>query len=224
MSHKIHSSKFLHERLNVIKSQGFDIKTAVDIGANIGQWYQDFKSIFPNTEILSIEAQKGCEWELAQVNPNYKIALMGRENKDAVEFYNGYDTDVCASIYPESTEWMKTYQRTNILPMITLDSLNQQFDWIKMDVQGAEWDIIKGGLATLNKGMFLQLELSIVKLNNGSKLFSEVVSYLHNIGYMLYDITEHFYIEENEDGIRKFAQVDCIFLNEQYQHLLEVKG
>jgi FkbM family methyltransferase len=224
MAHKIHSLNWMTLIVGRIKSRGIEIKTAIDIGANIGQWCQDFKSVFPDAEVLSIEAQHGCEWGLSQVNPNYKIALMGKENNDAVEFYAGYGQDVGGSIYPESTEWGATYQNPTLLPMITLDSLNQQFDWIKMDVQGAEWDIIKGGLATLNKGMFLQLELGVMKYNNGSKLFSEVVSYLHNIGYMLYDITDLFYIEENEDGLNKLAQMDCIFINEQYQHLLEVKG
>jgi FkbM family methyltransferase len=223
MGHKIYNSKFLVNRLETIKSRGIEIKTAIDIGANKGQWCSEFKSVFPNTEVLSIEAQQGCVEQLSKANPNYKICLMGRENNDEVKFYSTSNDDVGSSIYQEATQWGQTSQWT-MLPMITLDSLGQQFDWIKMDVQGAEWDIIKGGLATLSNGTFLQLELSVMGYNSGAKLVSEVISYLFNVGYVLYDITEMIYVEENEDGIHKLAQLDCLFVNDKYSHLLDIQG
>jgi FkbM family methyltransferase len=223
MGHKIYNSKFLINRLETIKSRGIEIKTAIDIGANNGQWCSEFKSVFTNTEVLSIEAQQGCVEQLSKTNPNYKICLMGRENNDEVKFYSTSNIDVGASIYQEATQWGQTSQWT-MLPMITLDSLGQQFDWIKMDVQGAEWDIIKGGLATLSNGTFLQLELSVMGYNSGAKLISEVISYLFNVGYVLYDITELMYVEENDDGIHKLAQLDCLFVNDKYSHLLDIQG
>jgi FkbM family methyltransferase len=223
MAHKIHSLNWMTSIVGRIKSRGIEIKTAIDIGANNGQWCSEFKSVFTNTEVLSIEAQQGCAELLSKTNPNYKICLMGRENSDEVKFYSVSHEDVGASIYQEATQWGQNSQWT-MLPMITLDSLGQQFDWIKMDVQGAEWDIIKGGLSTLSNGMFLQLELSVMGYNSGAKLISEVISYLYNIGYLLYDITELMYVEENGDGVHKLVQLDCLFLNDKYSHLLDIQG
>ena len=53
----------------------------LDIGANVGGWYRECKSYYPYSEILSIEANDECEEILKTVNPNYKIALLAKDNE-----------------------------------------------------------------------------------------------------------------------------------------------
>ena len=223
MGHQIYNSKFLINRLETIKSRGIEIKTAIDIGANNGQWCSEFKSVFTNTEVLSIEAQQGCVEQLSKTNPNYQICLMGRENNDEVKFYSTSHEDVGASIYQEATQWGQNSQWT-MLPMITLDSLGQQFDWIKIDVQGAELDVLMGGIETMKQAMVIELELSVMQYNKNSPSASEVIHWMWESGFEMLDITEHIYIEENNDGVHKLAQFNAIFLNDKYIHLLDVKG
>ena len=223
MGHQIYNSKFLINRLETIKSRGIEIKTAIDIGANNGQWCSEFKSVFTNTEVLSIEAQQGCAELLSKTNPNYKICLMGRENNDGIKFYHTSHDDVGASIYQESTQWGQNSQWT-MLPMITLDSLEQQYDWIKIDVQGAELDVLMGGIETMKQAMVIELELSVMRYNENSPSASEVIHWMWESGFEMLDITEHIYIEENNDGVRKLAQFNALFLNDKYIHLLDVKG
>ena len=223
MGHQIYNSKFLINRLETIKSRGIEIKTAIDIGANNGQWCSEFKSVFTNTEVLSIEAQQGCAELLSKTNPNYKICLMGRENNDGIKFYHTSHDDVGASIYQESTQWGQNSQWT-MLPMITLDSLEQQYDWIKIDVQGAELDVLMGGIETMKQAMVIELELSVMRYNENSPSASEVIHWMWESGFEMLDITEHIYMEENNDGVRKLAQFNALFLNDKYIHLLDVKG
>jgi 3'-phosphoadenosine 5'-phosphosulfate (PAPS) 3'-phosphatase len=88
MSHYIIKSQFWHDRVNVLKKRGISPLTAIDIGANVGEWYKDFKQHFPHANVLSVEANPQFEAELKSVNPNSLITLMGRENNDmGVEFY-----------------------------------------------------------------------------------------------------------------------------------------
>ena len=223
MGHQIYNSKFLINRLETIKSRGIEIKTAIDIGANNGQWCSEFKSVFTNTEVLSIEAQQGCVELLSKTNPNYKICLMGRENNDGIKFYHTSHEDVGASIYQEATQWGQNSQWT-MLPMITLDSLEQQYDWIKIDVQGAELDVLNGGYETIKQAMVIELELSVMRYNENSPSASEVIHWMWESGFEMLDITEHIYIEENNDGVHKLAQFNALFLNDKYIHLLDVKG
>ena len=223
MGHQIYNSKFLINRLETIKSRGIEIKTAIDIGANNGQWCSEFKSVFTNTEVLSIEAQQGCVELLSKTNPNYKICLMGRENNDGIKFYHTSHDDVGASIYQEATQWGQNSQWT-MLPMITLDSLEQQYDWIKIDVQGAELDVLMGGIETMKQAMVIELELSVMRYNENSPSASEVIHWMWESGFEMLDITEHIYIEENNDGVHKLAQFNALFLNDKYIHLLDVKG
>ena len=58
-------------------------------------------------------------------------------------------------------------------------------DFVKMDVQGAELDIIKGATETLKTCKHLILELQVVEYNKGAPLRDEVISYLKTIGFNL---------------------------------------
>ena len=111
-----------------------------------------------------------------------------------------------------------------MLPMITLDSLEQQYDWIKIDVQGAELDVLMGGIETMKQAIIIELELSVMRYNQNSPIASEVIHWMWESGFEMLDITEHIYIEENNDGVRKLAQFNALFLNDKYSHLLDVKG
>jgi len=226
MSHVIKQTNFWKERIGHLKKRGISPLTAIDIGANVGQWYKTFSKMYPSANVLSVEANPQCEEELKSVNPNSLITLMGRENNDAgVEFYinPGNKTDVGASIYREATQWGDRAMGVTI-PMRTLDSLNKQFDWIKMDVQGAELDVLKGGIETISRAVILELELGTMRFNSGSPMASEVIVWLWVNGFELFDLTEHMFIEENKDGVDKLVQLNCLFLNRRYEHLLDVTG
>ncbi len=176
--------------------------------------------------MLSVEANPQHEAELKFINPNTLITLMGKENNsDGVEMYVNPDTDndVGASIYRETTQWGTNAQPIKI-PMRTLDSLDMRFDWIKMDVQGAELDVLKGGIETLSKAMIVELELSLMRYNEGAPLASEIITWMWLNGFEMFEITEIMYLEENGDANNKTVQMNVLFLNRDYGHLLDVIG
>ena len=202
------SNDFTVERYNVLKTQhNFTPKRILDIGANIGQWYRIIQNMYPDSKVLSIEANPNCEHQLSQINPDYMITFLGKE-ESTIDFYTPKDNPTCTggSTYLEQTHW---YNETEVqkLPVITLDSLNQQFDFIKMDVQGAELDIIKGGLKTVLDASVLQLELGVLNYNQGAPRASEIISYLYSLDFHLFDIGSFFYW----DGM--LNQSDIFFVN-----------
>jgi len=208
---------FSLSRFKRLRELGYVPKTSLDIGANKGQWHQKFSSVFPETNILSIEGNPECENELRKVNPNYLICLLGKE-KGNLTFYTNKNKkeNVGGSIYKENTPFYDDCDSTTY-PVLPLDSFNRQFDFIKMDVQGAELDIIKGGIKTIVEAEFLQLELSILKYNEGAPLISEVISYLHNIDFSVFDVVSHAYWNH------RMNQVDMFFINNRkLKHLLEL--
>jgi len=225
MSHVIKQTNFWKARIGHLKKRGISPLTAIDIGANIGEWAIDFKRHFPNANVLSIEANIQLEQQLKTNNSNYLITLLGREKNDGVKFYINPDTgnDTGASIYRETTQWGNNAVEIS-LPMTTLDSLDKQFDWIKIDVQGAELDVLNGGYETMRHAMVIELELSVMRYNENSPSASEVIHWMWESGFEMLDITEHIYIEENNDGVHKLAQFNALFLNDKYSHLLDIKG
>jgi FkbM family methyltransferase len=198
------------ERYSYLKKLGFTPKNTLDIGANNGDWANNFKTFFPSTEILSIEGNPNLELDLKHNNPNYKITLLGNEISTR-KFYIRRSYDKChgCSIYKENTPIYDDCIEAE-LPITTLDDLNTQnikYEYIKIDVQGAELDIIKGGLNTISQCSFLDIELSVSRYNKGSPLLGDVVSYLNAIGFSMYDINGLFYCNEY------LIQVNSIFVN-----------
>lgn len=202
------SNDFTIERYGVLKMKyNFSPEKILDIGANVGQWCRNIRSIYMDAQILSIEANPNCENQLRQTNENYMITFLGKE-EGFIDFYTPKDNPICSggSAYLEQTKY---YNETEVqqLPVITLDSLNQQFDFIKMDVQGAELDIIKGGLKTILDASVLQLELGVLNYNQGAPRASEIISYLYSLDFHLFDIGSFFYW----DG--RLNQSDMFFIN-----------
>ncbi len=204
------SNDFCIERYNVLKlKHNFYPERILDIGANVGQWYRNIKSVYMDAEVLSIEANPNCEYQLNQINPNNLITFLGKE-EGIINFYTPKNNPVCTggSAYLEQTQWYDE-TLTQQLPVITLDSLNQQFDFIKMDVQGAELDIIKGGLKTILDSSILQLELGVMEYNQNAPHASEIISYLYSLDFYLFDICSFYYW----DG--RLNQSDMFFINKR---------
>ncbi len=51
-------------RFNFYKSKGIDFNEVLDIGAFEGYWTKDFKEIFPDSNVLMIEANSDKEEKL----------------------------------------------------------------------------------------------------------------------------------------------------------------
>lgn len=199
---------FVSDRYKVLRDKfQFIPQNILDIGAHTGEWFKFIKGIYPNSQVFSIEANPNCTTKLSRTNPNSLIAFLGSQ-KGETQFYINPEDPVCtgSSAYKEQTE----YYDNSIpwtLPVVTLDSLNQTFDLIKMDVQGAELDIIKGGENTIQQASILQLELSMLEYNKNAPLASEIISYLFNLGFNLFDVGSFYYWDD------KLNQSDMLFVN-----------
>jgi FkbM family methyltransferase len=195
------------ERYFKLKEKGFIPNNALDIGANVGVWVDIIRTVYPNLPILSIEANPNCEQQLSLKNPNYLITLLGSNTKDQT-FHINSDDPLCtgASVYKENTDY---YENPNsiVLPTQTLNDIGGVYDLIKIDVQGAELDILKGGMGVVTECKFLQCELPVMDYNKNGAKIGDIISFLQPYGFELYDIFEMNYYDE------QLNQLDGIFIN-----------
>lgn len=89
-----------------------------------------------------------------------------------------------------------THQET--VPLITIDSTYNQYCnqddnlFLKVDTQGYEWSVLDGATETLAKCKGVSLELSLVSLYKGQKLWSDCESRLRKLGLFIYSIQPCF--------------------------------
>ena len=171
--------------------------TCLDIGANCGQFFDSIKDLYPQSSITMVEANPHCERFLQRKNSPYHMIALS-DKKGILEFFTTKKKPRSkgASFYPE-VNW-KNIKEDDILkisvPVSTLDILfeNQKFDLVKIDVQGAELDIINGGTEFLQSNNFLLIEVSLVEYNQGAPLAVDVVKRLENLGFDILDcIDDH---------------------------------
>lgn len=177
--------------LKNIRSLGFSPKFCLDIGAYEGYWSRDFKKIFPDCAILMIEGQQLKEPSLIKAEKeyqdvSYKIALLGASEANVT--FNIYDTASSVLIEHHNTG-AKLEERT----LISLDKLLEtnslkKPDFIKIDTQGYELEILKGAEEALKSAEFVLLEISFLDIYVNCPLVADVLIFMKERGFVVYDI------------------------------------
>jgi len=195
--------------MNLEKISNLPIKSILDIGAQIGNFTLMCKKIWPNSSIVAVEANKNCESYLKSLNIEYHLEVLSDFVKD-VDFYTHLGSEIHTgnSYYKENTKFFTPGQYTILKKRTTtLDILfkDRVFDFIKIDTQGSEIDIIKGGLNICKLAKYILMEVALVEYNHKAPQYSEVLSFMNSIGYDAIDI-----LEEHYDGELKI-QIDILF-------------
>ena len=163
-----------------------DFRRILDIGANVGDWTRAASKIWPRAEFLQIEANPGCGKALEKTGKPFRIALLGRRHRERVPFYTIDDTATGASIYREMTTFYDNCQPQQ-LEQFTLDEIcHPIYDLIKIDTQGSECDILRGGPQVIASAKCLILETSQQPYNEGAPLEGEVIALARSLGFPRY--------------------------------------
>lgn len=187
-------------------------KRALDIGAHVGEFTKTLYYRFPECKIVMIEANKNCEPYLRLLGKPYEIVALSNKNGTAdLYLEDGNPIGTGSSLYKENTQWY-TQNRTQTVVTKCLDDCNyfngEYPDFIKMDVQGSELDIIKGGENTIKNTTFVLMEVSLLEYNQGAPLIDVLVEKMVNLHFCMIDIVEYHRLE---NGL--IFQIDILFKN-----------
>jgi FkbM family methyltransferase len=196
--------------LKKLKSFGFEPKNILDIGANKGKWTLEIKKkVFPKAEYTLIEAIDYEELKKVSSknkNINFKNILLDELEHNVIWYEKRNTGD---SLYKENTGYFDDCEQIK-RKTSTLDlsfSKDKFFELIKIDCQGAEIPILKGGRNLVNNASVIILEVPFMgEYNLGAPNFYEHINYMENIGFRVYDIVELHRV----DNI--LIQIDIIFI------------
>ena len=199
-------------------SKKYKPNSILDIGAHHGEFSKFCKSLWKDVDLLMIEGNDECDSILDNVPFDHCIVLLSDTNKEVTLYLNPNNLDCTGtSYYKERTRHYKNSievkKNTYTLDEVVED-IDKKYDIIKIDTQGSELDIIKGGLKTVQNCSYLIMEVPTLQYNEGSPLFDEIIEYMNNIGFSDHEIIEeHKWMDKNENTFEygSIFQVDVVF-------------
>ena len=198
-----------------LAEHGFCPNGIIDIGAYHGEWSDLIARIYPHTPILMVEAQAEKKTQLKAVcarlpYAKFELSLLGsREGAEAV--FSVMERG--SSLYSERSNVPRT---RHTLTMRTLDNVLKQYPelkallLIKLDVQGAELDVLAGGSHALALAEIVQLEVALMKYNEGAPDMTAVVNFMAERNFSFFDICGFV-----KPDPRYLSQIDVLFVRNE---------
>jgi FkbM family methyltransferase len=200
------------------------IRAVIDIGANDGGSAKRFVKAFPGCQVYCFEPLPGPFGKLSRWAERQKgrvkvfnLALGEKEGEQPIFVTVNYDpassllksTQACHGLYPFTRE-----QKPLVVRIETLDSVIAHLRepllpelLIKVDTQGYDNRVIKGGLQTFRKAGACIIEMCLDTLYEQQASFDELMGLLKNAGFHYAGSLEQSYAD---DGHVIF--VDGVFL------------
>lgn len=218
LAHYLTSDK-LATAIRQLQGEGIVIDVVYDIGARHGEWTRAMRSALPQAEFFLFEANEKCVPELLRTGCKHAIGVLSSEEK-VVQFY---DTDGTGdSYYKETTSRYDTVAATERTTQ-TLDAVVRERGWpsaslIKLDTQGSELDILRGGANVLRDASLVYLECPTVKYNSGAPTFQDYIDFLGQEGFVPCELCElhHAY--------GALVQVDVLFVRKEHLRKMSPAG
>jgi FkbM family methyltransferase len=204
----------------MLEHHGIDL--ILDVGANTGGYGLSLRELGFQGDILSFEPLAQAHSELTQAvttDARWHIAprmAVGAEDGEIVINVAGNSTS--SSVLPMHDAHIQAAPQSNYVgseqvPLRRLDSLTHpvltpdRTTLLKIDTQGYEMPVLLGAKALLPHIRGIQLELSVIPLYEGQSLYRELIEWLGEQGFELWNLIPGFV--DKSSG--RLLQFDGIF-------------
>jgi FkbM family methyltransferase len=181
------------------------IGTLIDVGANTGQFALLFRDVRPGCLIYSFEPLRDCFEQLQQNMRDtpgfaaFNVAL-GEQDGESEFFRSG--SSPSSSLLPMSRLHKELFPSTrDVTPeSVTVRRLDTFVDdvpirgglLIKIDVQGAETQVLKGGRLLLSRADAVLAEVSYLSLYEGQATFEEILGLLSGLEFQFVGMVDQY--------------------------------
>ena len=176
-----------------LQQKKIDISVIFDIGAHEGYWTKNMKRwVKLDTTFFLFEPNILHNPKLDASGSTYFNYLLGENDGEQMPFFAVGNTgdSYYKEINPVYDEITPKVMKVKTLDSLILENQLPQPDFIKLDTQGSELDIVKGASKTLKATKVLIAELPISVLNPGSPGIQEFLDFMENSGFTPIAITE----------------------------------
>ena len=190
-------TNFFKVRQQLINS--LRVATIIDVGANAGQW---LKAVNPSNLIGTVWCFEPLEIPYKELEksaksyPNVKVfKLAFSDFAGPVKMFVASNGGASSSINVP-TEHLKLhstieFSKRETVNVSTIDEFFSKHKfflpvYLKIDTQGHEWNVIKGGIKTLTNVAVVELESSMTAQYQGEKAHHDLMNELIKLGFVYY--------------------------------------
>ena len=214
------------KKINLLLNKNLNKKfTLLDIGAANGangRW----NIISDKLTTILVEPHKESANNLKLKGLEVIETVLNSEDDLNIKFYNTRKP-MCSSFYKPNFNHLENFLDKERFEIVSEDTFNgktldseitkfSQPNFIKIDTEGSELDILKGSKKTLLNVFGLEVECSLHQLRVNQPLFEEVRSYLKSLDFIFIDFVSMIRWEKDDFSFSGQPQItDALFLKNE---------
>ena len=188
-------------------------RSLLDVGAHLGGFARSMLAAAPGCEIALVEPNPHCHAALAATGFElHRVAASDSAGEARLNLTREWLQSTGASLYRENTDFFRDEVLEQVtVPRARLDDLfpARCFDFVKIDTQGSELDVLHGGQAVLRQADHVLIEISLVEFNQGGARPEAVFGAMAELGFRPAEVTEFHRLRGVRDG--GLLQIDVLF-------------
>ncbi len=203
--------------LRQARSAGLAIKSVIDVGAAFGDFTLRCHTVFPEARYLLVEPLEEYTPYLTRVLTTVPgaehIQVAASETRGEVVIHVHPDLEGSSIYLEQEDSGVNGVPRT--VPAMSLDDITHERNFkapylVKIDIQGAELAVLRGGKDTLRETDYLLLEVSLFEFFKGGPQIYDVITFMKSRGFVVYDILQL----QHRPLDNALSQVDLVFVKE----------
>ena len=193
----------------MLEASEIPLETIFDIGAHQGNWTNKINGITKGKKhFVLFEPNKTHNKFLQRTGFPFHNVLLSDVEKE-IDFFSISSTG--DSYYPEKgnpliENAVPTKTKCRTLDQMLVSNQLPQPDFIKIDTQGAEIDILKGANKVVKQCSVILLECPIMEYNSGAPNLQQYLDYMESIDYVPFELPEIHIVS------KKLVQIDIAFI------------
>ncbi len=209
--------------------QYFDIDCVFDVGANMGQYARKIRrKLNYKGRIISFEPMPDIAARLRREAENDGLWSVEEVALDSVNrkatFNIMQDTEYSSLRKPKSSEIGIHAGPANIVSMIEVETktLGEYYNkyknmygfcrpYLKIDTQGNDLDVVKGGYDVISNFVGLQSELAFKRIYAGSASYRDAIDYYESLGFEISAL-----VPNNVGTFPYLYEMDCIMIGKSF--------
>jgi len=188
----------------------------VDVGSR-GGLHPRWKRVADRITVVAFDADRGADAPRSTYPIEYRTGALSDTTREATLYLTR--KPACSSLFHPNRELLdhfpesERYDVVKEIPIETrpLTSFGMDPDFLKLDTQGSELDILKG--APLDGAIGLEVEVEFVPLYTGQPLFADINWWLVGSGFVLVDVTREYW--RRSSGSWQLVFGDALYLRDR---------